>query len=624
MSTPTSNKNLAVLSLAALGVVYGDIGTSPLYALKEVFGGAHHPVPITPDNVFGILSFFFWSLMLVVSLKYVSFMTRADNKGEGGIMALMAMALRPMTQGSPKRTTIMMLGLFGAALFYGDGVITPAISVLSAVEGLEVATPTFKPYVLPISIVILVLLFAVQRHGTAAVGKFFGPIVVAWFLTIGVLGINSITASPDILRALDPSYALHFFETNRLLGFFALGAAVLALTGAEALYADMGHFGRKPIQIGWFMLALPSLLLNYFGQGALLLREPSAISNPFYLLAPDWFLYPMVLLATAATVIASQAVITGAFSITQQAIQLGFAPRMAISHTSDKQIGQIYLPGINWFLLVAVIALVVGFGSSTNLAAAYGIAVTGTMLITDLLAFFVARYVWGWPLWRALLGCTAFVIIDIAFFAANTVKIQDGGWFPLVFGIGVFLLLTTWKRGRDMLSQRQAADAVDINSFIKGVEDVPRTPGTAIFLTSNPDKVPHAMLHSLKHFKALHERVVLVAVNILDTPRLTDSHRVLVTSLADGFWQVKVFYGFMETINLPDALEWCCEDGLSFEVMDTSYFIGRETLIPSMDSAMSFWRQKIFVGMFRNAGSVVSYFGLPANRVVELGGQVVL
>ncbi|MBP6110351.1 MAG: potassium transporter Kup [Rhodocyclaceae bacterium] len=624
MSTPTSNKNLAVLSLAALGVVYGDIGTSPLYALKEVFGGAHHPVPITPDNVFGILSFFFWSLMLVVSLKYVSFMTRADNKGEGGIMALMAMALRPMTQGSPKRTTIMMLGLFGAALFYGDGVITPAISVLSAVEGLEVATPAFKPYVLPISIVILVLLFVVQRHGTAAVGKFFGPIVVAWFLTIGVLGINSITASPDILRALDPSYALHFFETNRLLGFFALGAAVLALTGAEALYADMGHFGRKPIQIGWFMLALPSLLLNYFGQGALLLREPSAISNPFYLLAPDWFLYPMVLLATAATVIASQAVITGAFSITQQAIQLGFAPRMAISHTSDKQIGQIYLPGINWFLLVAVIALVVGFGSSTNLAAAYGIAVTGTMLITDLLAFFVARYVWGWPLWRALLGCTAFVIIDIAFFAANTVKIQDGGWFPLVFGIGVFLLLTTWKRGRDMLSQRQAADAVDINSFIKGVEDVPRTPGTAIFLTSNPDKVPHAMLHSLKHFKALHERVVLVAVNILDTPRLTDSHRVLVTSLADGFWQVKVFYGFMETINLPDALEWCCEDGLSFEVMDTSYFIGRETLIPSMDSAMSFWRQKIFVGMFRNAGSVVSYFGLPANRVVELGGQVVL
>ncbi|MBK7686915.1 MAG: potassium transporter Kup [Rhodocyclaceae bacterium] len=624
MSTPTSNKNLAVLSLAALGVVYGDIGTSPLYALKEVFGGAHHPVPITPDNVFGILSLFFWSLMLVVSLKYVSFMTRADNKGEGGIMALMAMALRPMTQGSPKRTTIMMLGLFGAALFYGDGVITPAISVLSAVEGLEVATPAFKPYVLPISILILVLLFAVQRHGTAAVGKFFGPIVVAWFLTIGVLGINSITASPDILRALDPSYALHFFETNQLLGFFALGAAVLALTGAEALYADMGHFGRKPIQIGWFMLALPSLLLNYFGQGALLLREPSAISNPFYLLAPDWFLYPMVLLATAATVIASQAVITGAFSITQQAIQLGFAPRMAISHTSDKQIGQIYLPGINWFLLVAVIALVVGFGSSTNLAAAYGIAVTGTMLITDLLAFFVARYVWGWPLWRALLGCTAFVIIDIAFFAANTVKIQDGGWFPLVFGIGVFLLLTTWKRGRDMLSQRQAADAVDINSFIKGVEDVPRTPGTAIFLTSNPDKVPHAMLHSLKHFKALHERVVLVAVNILDTPRLTDSHRVLVTSLADGFWQVKVFYGFMETINLPDALEWCCEDGLSFEVMDTSYFIGRETLIPSMDSAMSFWRQKIFVGMFRNAGSVVSYFGLPANRVVELGGQVVL
>ena len=622
--TQIGNKRLAVLSLAALGVVYGDIGTSPLYALKEVFGGAHHPVPITPDNVFGILSLFFWSLMMVVSLKYVSFMTRADNKGEGGIMALMAMALRPMTPGSPQRRVIVILGLFGAALFYGDGVITPAISVLSAVEGLEIATPAFKPYVLPIALIILVFLFAVQRHGTAAVGKFFGPIVVIWFLTLAALGISSIAETPEVLLALDPRYALRFFETNQLLGFFALGAAVLALTGAEALYADMGHFGRKPIQIGWFALALPALLLNYFGQGALLLRDPEAIANPFYLLAPTWSLYPMVVLAAIATVIASQAVISGAFSITQQAIQLGFSPRMAISHTSDQQVGQIYLPGINWSLLAAVIALVIGFGSSSNLAAAYGIAVTGTMLITDLLAFFVARYLWGWPLWRALLGCSAFVLIDFAFFTANSVKIQDGGWFPLVFGLGVFFLLTTWKRGRDMLAKRQAADAVDINSFIKGVEEVPRTPGTAIFLTQNPDKVPHAMLHSLKHFKALHERVVLIAVSILDTPRLTDSHRVTVTRLANDFWQVKVFYGFMEAIDLPAALDWCCEDGLSFEAMDTSYFIGRETLIPGMGSAMSFWRQKVFVGMFRNAGSVVSYFGLPANRVVELGAQVVL
>ncbi len=624
MSHHESNKRLAVLALAALGVVYGDIGTSPLYAIKEVFGGAHHPVPITPDNVLGILSLFFWSLMMVVSLKYVIFMTQADNKGEGGIMALMAMALRPTGQGSVQRQVLVILGLFGAALFYGDGVITPAISVLSAVEGLEVATPAFKPYVLPISVLILVALFAVQRHGTAAVGRFFGPIVVVWFLTLGALGLSSILESPEVISALDPRFALNFFEANRLLGFFALGAAVLALTGAEALYADMGHFGRRPIQVGWFLLALPSLLLNYFGQGALLLRDPAAIANPFYLLAPGWLLYPLVLLATMATVIASQAVITGAFSITQQAIQLGFCPRMVISHTSDQQMGQIYLPGINWFLLAAVIALVVGFGSSSNLAAAYGIAVTGTMLITDLLAFFVARYVWGWPLWRALLGCSAFVAIDIAFLAANTVKIQDGGWFPLAFGVGIFVLLSTWKRGRDLLRKRQTADAIDIKSFVRGIEEIPRAPGTAIFLTQNTEQVPHAMLHSLKHFKALHERVVLVAVNILDTPRLENANRLAVTRLPNEFWQVKVFYGFMEKINLPDALDWCSADGLSLDPMDTSYFIGRETLIPSMDSTMSFWRQKLFVGMFRNAGSVVNYFALPANRVVELGAQVVL
>jgi KUP system potassium uptake protein len=624
MSSSISTNRMAALSLAALGVVYGDIGTSPLYALKEVFGGAHHPVPITPDNVLGILSLIFWALMVVVSLKYVMFIMRADNKGEGGIMALMALALRPMDGNSWQRRAIIVLGLFGAALFYGDGVITPAISVLSAVEGLEIATPALKPYVLPISLVILVILFTVQRRGTAAVGTLFGPIMVLWFATLAALGVASIAQTPQILQALWPWPAVLFFQANPILGFFSLGAAVLALTGAEALYADMGHFGRKPIQLAWFGLVLPALVLNYFGQGALLLRDPAAIANPFYLLAPEWLLYPMVALATAATVIASQAVISGAFSITQQAIQLGFSPRMEISHTSDQEIGQIYLPGINWTLLIAVLALVVGFGSSTNLAAAYGIAVTGTMFITDLLAFMVARYVWGWPFWRAFLGALPFAVIDLAFFSANSVKIADGGWFPLVFGLGVYLMLSTWKRGRALLSERLAADAVDTQSFIQGVQDVTRVPGTAVFLTPHLDNVPQAMLHSLKHYKVLHERVVLVSVTILDVPRLTGSRRVAVERMENDFWQVRVFYGFMEQPDLPEALEWCAEDGLSFDDMQTSFFLGRETLIPRLHSEMCFWREKIFVGMFRNAGSAASFFGLPANRVVELGTQVVL
>jgi KUP system potassium uptake protein len=619
-----SNNRLAALSLAALGVVYGDIGTSPLYALKEVFGGAHHPVPITPENVLGMLSLIFWALMVVVSLKYVMFIMRADNRGEGGIMALMALALRPMDGNSWQRKAIIVLGLFGAALFYGDGVITPAISVLSAVEGLEVATPALKPYVLPLSLIILVMLFAVQRRGTSAVGTLFGPVMVMWFATLATLGVISIAQTPQILQALEPWHALQFFQANPVLGFFSLGAAVLALTGAEALYADMGHFGRSPIQLAWFGLVLPALVLNYFGQGALLLRDPAAIANPFYLLAPEWLLYPMVALATAATVIASQAVISGAFSITQQAIQLGFSPRMEISHTSDREIGQIYLPGINWTLLIAVLALVIGFGSSTNLAAAYGIAVTGTMFITDLLAFVVARYVWGWPFWRAFLGALPFAVIDLAFFSANSVKILDGGWFPLVFGLAVYLMLSTWKRGREMLSERLAADAVDTRSFIRGVRDVPRVPGTAVFLTPRPDNVPQAMLHSLKHYKVMHERVVLVSVTILDVPHLTDSRRVAVERMENDFWQVRIFYGFMEQPDLPGALEWCAEEGLSFDDMETSFFLGRETLIPQLHSAMSFWREKLFVGMFRNAGSAASFFGLPANRVVELGTQVVL
>lgn len=624
MSADTANGRLAALSLSALGVVYGDIGTSPLYALKEVFGGAHHPVPITPDNVLGILSLIFWSLMIVVSLKYVSFIMRADNKGEGGIMALMALALRPAELGSTRRRMIVILGLFGAALFYGDGVITPAISVLSAVEGLEVATPAFTPYILPISLVILVVLFAVQRHGTATVGNLFGPVMVLWFVTLGVLGVMSIAHDPQVLRALGPWYAVRFFADNPMIGFLSLGASVLALTGAEALYADMGHFGRKPVQVAWFVLVLPALLLNYFGQGALLLRDPEAIANPFYLLAPNWFLYPMVVLATVATVIASQAVISGTFSITQQAIQLGFSPRMEISHTSDQQIGQIYLPAINWTLLAAVVALVVGFGSSSNLAAAYGIAVTGTMFITNLLAFVVARYLWGWSLWRAFFGALPFAIIDLAFFSANSVKIADGGWFPLIFGLSVYLLLSTWKRGRDLLNERLAADMMETADFLHGLEGVTRIPGTAVFLTHNPNNLPHALLHSLKHYKALHERIVLVAVSILNVPRAEPTSRLSVVRLPGNFWQVKVFYGFMEQPKLPDALEGCAGFGLRFDPMDTSFFLGRETLIPQMSSDMCSWRAKLFVAMFRNGGSAASFFGLPANRVVELGTQVIL
>jgi KUP system potassium uptake protein len=539
-------------------------------------------------------------------------------------MALMALALRPMDGNSWQRKAIIVLGLFGAALFYGDGVITPAISVLSAVEGLEVATPALKPYVMPLSLIILVMLFAVQRRGTSAVGTLFGPVMVHVVCDPCHAGRDQHRANAGILQALEPWHALQFFQANPVLGFFSLGAVVLALTGAEALYADMGHFGRRADSTRLVRTGVARA-------GAQLLRPggPAAArsgSDSESLLPAGARLGCCIRwwLATAATVIASQAVISGAFSMTQQAIQLGFSPRMEISHTSDREIGQIYLPGINWTLLIAVLALVIGFGSSTNLAAAYGIAVTGTMFITDLLAFVVARYVWGWPFWRAFLGALPFAVIDLAFFSANSVKILDGGWFPLVFGLGVYLMLSTWKRGREMLSERLAADAVDTRSFIRGVRDVPRVPGTAVFLTPRPDNVPQAMLHSLKHYKVMHERVVLVSVTILDVPHLTDSRRVAVERMENDFWQVRIFYGFMEQPDLPGALEWCAEEGLSFDDMETSFFLGRETLIPQLHSAMSFWREKLFVGMFRNAGSAASFFGLPANRVVELGTQVVL
>ena len=625
--SPDSEKSrLGGLALAALGVVYGDIGTSPLYALKEVFGSPHHPVPITPENVLGILSLVFWALMAVVSGKYVSFITRADNLGEGGIMALMALALRQQKPGSTGRNVIVILGLFGAALFYGDGVITPAISVLSAVEGLGIVTPALERFVIPLALVVLVALFVIQRHGTASVGRLFGPVMMLWFATLAVLGLANIVAAPGVLRALNPGWAMQFFVANPGLGFLSLGAVVLVLTGGEALYADMGHFGRRPIQIAWFGMVLPALLINYFGQGALLLTNPASVTNPFYLLAPGWALYPLVILATMATVIASQAVISGAFSLTLQAMQLGYLPRFQVRHTSESEMGQIYLPAINWLLLAAVIALVLGFKSSSNIAAAYGIAVTGTMLITNLLVFVVARELWGWKLVPTLLCITPFVVIDFAFFSANSIKILAGGWFPLAFGLGVFVLMATWKRGRELLHAKLGQDAIDLAPFIASLAlgGATRVPGTAVFMTGRPQGVPRAMLHSLKHYKVLHERMVIVTIRIFDVPHVPEIDRVEVADLGESFWQVTVQYGFKDEPDLPAALSLCAHFGLEFEMMDTSFFLGRETLIPRRSREMAYWRVLLFALMFRNASSLTAFFKIPSNRVVELGSQVIL
>jgi KUP system potassium uptake protein len=625
MQTP-DKKRLATLTLGALGVVYGDIGTSPLYSIKEVFGGAHHPVPITPDNVLGILSLFLWSLIIVVTVKYVCFIMRANNKGEGGIIALMTLALQKGNPASWQQKSLIALGLFGAALFYGDGVITPAISVLSAVEGLELITPTFKPYILPITLAILVGLFVIQRKGTASVGALFGPVMILWFAVLALLGAISIVEHPAVLAAVNPLYGFKFLIGNSALGFFALGAVVLCITGAEALYADMGHFGAKPIQYAWLGYVLPALVINYFGQGALLLNDPAAIENPFYLLAPGWALYPLVILSTVATVIASQAVISGAFSITQQAIHLGYTPRFEVQHTSDQEIGQIYLPALNWLLLVSIVALVIGFRTSSNLAAAYGIAVTGTMLITNVLAIAVAIRLWNWSPLRAVLGALPFICIDLGFFLANSVKIPDGGWFPLAFGLAIFVLLTTWKRGRQLLHDRLAVDALQLKPFIANLVDgdIGRVPGTAVFMTPDPDSVPHAMLHSLKHYKALHEQVVVLSVHVFDVPNVPDIDRVELHRLPGNFCQVIVQYGFKDEPDIPAALALCADSGLSIDMMDTSFFLGRETLIPKLGSEMAYWRELLFVTMFRNAGSATAFFRIPSNRVVELGSQIVL
>ncbi|RKG93533.1 potassium transporter Kup [Corallococcus terminator] len=623
---PDSPKRIATLALGAVGIVYGDIGTSPLYALRECFTGTHGVTP-TPANVLGVLSLIVWSLIIVVSVKYLIFVMRADNRGEGGILALMALAMqRPRGQSHRARPLLITLGLFGAALIYGDGVITPAISVLSAVEGLSVATPVFKPYVIPISLVILVLLFLVQRKGTAGIGAVFGPLMCVWFLVLAVLGVKELVHNPAVLWSLSPVHGVTFFMDNGWHGFLVLGAVILVVTGGEALYADMGHFGAGPIRRAWFMLVLPSLVLNYLGQGALLLRHAEAARNPFFLLAPEWALYPLVALSTAAAVIASQALISGSFSTTRQAMQLGYCPRMEVVHTSAEEMGQIYLPGLNSALLVGVIALVLGFGSSSRLAAAYGIAVTTTMGITTMLAYVVARERWGVRRAVALPIAGLFMLVDLAFFGANATKIADGGWFPLLLAVCVFTLMTTWKRGRDILAAKLRAASISLKDLLDSFGDHPpvRVPGTAIFMTGNPEGTPPALLHNLKHNKVLHEQVVLLTIISEEIPHVVGTERVEVEPLEQGFVRVIARYGFMENPSIPDILKRCREKGLQFQLMGTSFFLGRETLIPTKKRSMAGWREALFSWMSRNARSATAYFRIPPNRVVELGSQVEL
>jgi len=622
MQTGVSKQPLAALTLGAIGVVYGDIGTSPLYALNEIFFGKHR-ASVT-KNIFGIMSLIFWSVLLVVSLKYLIFILRADNNGEGGILALMSLVLRTLEKNPRGKWYVMLGGVFGAALFYGDGMITPAISVLSAVEGLGLIAPALQHYIIPATIAILVMLFTLQRQGTHRVGKLFSPIMLLWFSTLGVLGALSISQTPEILQAMDPRYGVVFVVEHRWEAFLVLGSVVLALTGAEALYADMGHFGRAPIRLAWFSFVLPALLLNYFGQCALLMRQPDAAHNPFYLLAPNWALVPMVILSTAAAIIASQAVISGAFSLTRQAVQLGYLPRLEILHTSEKEIGQIYIPAVNWMLLVAIILLVLGFRNSGNLAAAYGIAVTGTMLASTVLAFILVKNTWRWPLWACVLMLAFFLSLDLAFFSANAMKILDGGWFPLMAGFLLFTLLTTWKRGRQILFERLSADSLPLEGFVKSLEAYPptRVPGTAIFMTSTSEGVPHALLHNLKHNKILHERVVFLNIFTEDIPFVPDIDRIQVRQLGDSFHFVTASYGFKEAPDMPEILEACGQLGLKMDMMDTSFFLSRETLIPSKMPGMALWREKIFSLMSRNAMRATDFFKIPTNRVVELGTQV--
>ncbi|HYO57323.1 potassium transporter Kup [Archangium sp.] len=619
-------KRVATMALGALGIVYGDIGTSPLYALRECFNGPHRVEP-THDNVLGVLSLVFWSLIIVVSVKYLLFVMRADNRGEGGILALMALAMQRKRGEEVKvRPVVVTLGVFGAALLYGDGLITPAISVLSAVEGLSVATPFFEPYIQPLTIFILMGLFLIQRHGTAGIGAIFGPFMLVWFLTLAVLGVKEMMAYPAVVWAISPIQAVRFFMHNHGHGFLVLGGVFLVVTGGEALYADMGHFGWRPIRWAWFVLVLPALMFNYMGQGALLLRDPSKASNPFFYLAPTWALYPLVVLATGATVIASQALISGAFSLTQQAIQLGYTPRLEVVHTSAEERGQIYLPGVNLALLVGIIFLVLGFKSSSNLAAAYGISVTTTMTITTVLAYVVARERWNVSRAVALPVAGLFLLVDLSFWGANAVKIAAGGWFPLTMALFVFTLMTTWKKGRDILASRLRGNSIPLTQLLESFGDHPpvRVPGTAIFMTGSPEGTPPALLHNLKHNKVLHEQVMLLTIASEEVPHVPPEDRVEVIKLEEGFVRVIARYGFMENPGIPDILKRAREKGLQFNLMGTSFFLGRETLIPSKRPGMAMWREALFAWMSRNARSATAYFRIPPNRVVELGAQVEL
>jgi KUP system potassium uptake protein len=604
-------------------VVFGDIGTSPLYAVKEVFHESHG-IGVSEANVLGMLSLVFWALMLVVSLKYVLFIMRADNRGEGGIMALIALAQQATHKRPRLKWAFLSLGVFGAALFYGDGIITPAISVLSAVEGLEFATPGLHVFIIPIALVILVGLFVVQRWGTGQVGRFFGPVMLVWFLTLAGLGIKEIVYNPQVLWALNPQYAVMFFVENKVAGFLALGSVVLVVTGSEALYADMGHFGKRAIRMAWVGLALPALLLNYFGQGALILRNPEALENPFYLLAPEGTIYLLIGLATLATIIASQAVISGAYSITRQAIQLGYLPRMRIVHTSSREIGQVYIPFINTALAIGVAGLVLGLQNSSNLAAAYGIAVTGTMAIDTLLASLVAYSLWKKNLWAVLALGALFLSIDLAFFAANLPKIPHGGWFPLVVGALVFILLATWKKGRSLLQKKQADENLPLEPFLDSLMAHPpvRVPGTAVFLTTNRFSVPHALLHNLIHNKVLHERVIFLTVLTEEVPTVPEIDQVEITDLGYGACRMTVRYGFKDEPDIPRALARCEAQGVPFNMMETSFFLNRETILPAKLPGMALWREGLFAWMNRSASTAMEFFKLPPNRVIELGTQV--
>jgi KUP system potassium uptake protein len=613
---------LRALTLAAIGVVYGDIGTSPLYTIRECF--TQTGMEVTPGNVLGVLSLIFWALIVVVTVKYVTFIMRADNQGEGGILALMALALRGMRPGRRNTATVLAAGVLGAALFYGDCIITPAISVLSAVEGLTIATPFFEPYVIPITLTILAALFVAQQHGTARVGALFGPVIVVWFVVLALLGGAQIIETPQVLAALSPLQAVRMLMEHGALGFVLLGAVVLAVTGGEALYADMGHFGRRPIRLAWFGLVLPGLLINYFGQGALLLSDPKAIENPFFLLAPSWALYPMVALAAAATVIASQAVISGAFSVTLQAIHLRFLPRMEVRHTSAEEQGQIYLPAVNWILLAGVVGLVLAFKTSSNLAAAYGIAVTGTMVITTVLAYKVARRLGGWSPARAGVALAIFLSVDLAFFSANLVKFVEGGWFPLAVAAALFAIMTTWRQGREVLRDRLASGGVPVEAFLARLKGgaMIRVPGTAVFLTSSPRGLPPSLLHNLKHNKVLHERVVLLTVDVADAPYIPATERFELTPLTGGFYRLIVRYGFMDEPDVPNALRAGKIPGLPFETMETTYFVSRETLIPTRASGLPLWREGVFIALSRLSAGASEYFRIPPGRVVELGMQI--